>query len=30
MRGKEDAHDYRYHKDPDIPYIDIDEDTIAN
>ena len=28
MRGKEDAHDYRYHKDPDIPYIDIDEETI--
>ena len=28
MRGKEDAHDYRYHKDPDIPYIDIDEATI--
>ena len=29
MRGKEDAHDYRYHKDPDIPYIDIDEETIS-
>jgi len=28
MRGKEDAHDYRYHKDPDIPYIDIDEEYI--
>lgn len=30
MRGKENAHDYRYHKDPDIPYIDIDEDTITS
>lgn len=28
MRGKEDAHDYRYHKDPDIPYIDIDNEYI--
>ena len=28
MRGKEDAHDYRYHKDPDIPYIDISESDI--
>ncbi len=28
MRGKEDAHDYRYHKDPDIPHIDIDDKYI--
>ena len=30
MRGKEDAHDYRYHKDPDIPYIMISDEVIEN
>ena len=28
MRGKENAHDYRYHKDPDIPYIEIEQSFI--
>lgn len=28
MRGKEDANDYRYHKDPDIPYIYIEQESI--
>lgn len=28
MRGKEDAHDYRYHKDPDIPYINISDSYV--
>ncbi|MEC8461512.1 MAG: Asp-tRNA(Asn)/Glu-tRNA(Gln) amidotransferase subunit GatB [Pseudomonadota bacterium] len=30
MREKEQAHDYRYHKDPDIPYVVISDDRIDN
>lgn len=30
MRGKEEAADYRYFRDPDLPLVDIDEGWIAN
>ena len=30
MRGKEDAHDYRYFPDPDLPVVTISDERIAN